>query len=84
MSIGKHEEIQQNNENPKLMTCAQWSSKYGWPSQGGLRWMIFKAKNEPRLRKLFLRVNRRVLLNEAEVLRYLEEMNQKSLEMESK
>ncbi len=63
----------------KYLTCAQWIAKYGFPTIGGLRWWIFKAKTDPALRKIFIRVRRRVLLKEEEVLRYLEEMNEKDL-----
>ncbi len=66
-------------EPAKYLTCAQWIAKYGFPTIGGLRWWIFKAKNDPALRKIFIRVRRRVLLKEDEVLRYLEEMNEKDL-----
>lgn len=65
-----------NRETAKYLTCAQWIAKYGFPTIGGLRWWIFKAKNDPALRKIFIRVRRRVLLKEEEVLRYLEEMNE--------
>jgi hypothetical protein len=66
-------------EETKYLTCAQWIAKYGWPAMGGLRWLIFRAKNDPELRKIFIRVRRRVLLKEQEVLRYLEAMNEKDL-----
>jgi len=71
-------------EEMKYLTCAQWIAKYGWPSMGGLRWLIFRAKNDPELRKIFIRVRRRVLLKEQEVLRYLEKMNEKDLNGGSK
>ncbi len=42
--------VQRRNE---ILTCAQWIAKYGWPAMGGLRWLIFRAKNDPELRKIF-------------------------------
>jgi hypothetical protein len=73
-----------HKEEPKYLTCAQWIAKYGWPSMGGLRWIIFRAKNEPELRKIFIRFRRRILLKEQEVLRYLEKMNERDLNGGSK
>ncbi len=78
-TIEKQEEAANVGEGTKYLTCAQWIAKYGWPSEGGIRWWIFRAKNDPALRKIFIRVRRRILLKEEEVLRYLEAMNQKDL-----
>lgn len=78
------EEATPSREATKYLTCAQWIAKYGFPTIGGLRWWIFKAKNDPALRKIFIRVRRRVLLKEDEVLRYLEEMNERDLAGERK
>ena len=80
----KQQEEASLKEERNYLTCAQWITKYGWPSMGGLRWLIFRAKNDPELRKIFIRVRRRVLLKEQEVLRYLEEMNEKDLNGGSK
>ena len=74
-------EIEQD-EKPGLLTCEQWTRKYGWPSMGGLRWMIFRAKNDPELRRTFIRVRRRVLLKEREMLAYLELMNERDMKGE--
>jgi hypothetical protein len=70
-------------EKPGYMTCAQWVAKYGWPTIGGLRWMVFRAKNDPILRKTFIRVKRRILIKEHAFLSYLEEMNEKDLSGEA-
>lgn len=75
-------EIEQENtltEKPSYMTCAQWVTKYGWPTIGGLRWIVFRAKNDPDLRKTFIRVKRRILIKEQAFLSYLEDMNEKDL-----
>lgn len=69
-----------HREPPRYLTCDQWVAKYGFPTISGLRWMIYRAKNDPELRKIFIRVGRRVLLKEEEVFRYLEEMDKKDLE----
>jgi hypothetical protein len=73
-------EIEQDKDH--LLTCEQWTRKYGWPSISGLRWMIFQAKNDPELRRTFLRVRRRILLKEREMLAYIELMNERDLKGE--
>lgn len=74
----------EEDAKPGLLTCAQWVAKYGWPSMGGLRWIIFRAKNDPELRRTFIRVHRRVLLKEREFLDYLEMINKRDLQGEVK
>ncbi len=68
--------------HPKYLTCDQWVVKYGYPKLGGLRWMIFMAKNDPLMRSTFIRVGRRVLLDEEKFHEYLKLMNEKALEKE--
>jgi hypothetical protein len=67
----------------RYLTCNQWVAKHSWPSIAGLRWMIFKSKNDPLLRSTFIRVGRRVLLNEKKFLDYLEQMNEEHLREEN-
>ena len=86
--VAKVEEIAKEEEikieyTPRYLTCTQWVAKHGWPGQGGLRWMIFKSKNDPLLRATFIRVGRRVLLNEKKFLDYLEQMNEVHLREEN-
>lgn len=84
MSTSTNFEVKEMVENTKFLTCAQWVAKHGWPSMGGLRWLIFIAKNDPELRSTFIRVRRRILLKENDLIRYLEKMNERSLSQESK
>ena len=46
-----------------LLTVQQFCGKHPWPSEAGLRWLIFHAK-EKGFAKCVVRVGRRVLIDE--------------------
>lgn len=58
--------------NNRYLTCAQWCEEYDWPPIGGLRHLIFHA-NSNGFDKVVRRIGRRVLLSEADFLKYIEE-----------
>ena len=60
-------------DNPlnHFITVDQFCSRYPWPSKAGLRWLIFNAK-EKGISNCFIRVNRRVLIDERAFLAWLE------------
>ncbi|MBN2529090.1 MAG: DNA-binding protein [Deltaproteobacteria bacterium] len=54
-----------------FITVDQFAARYPWPSKGGLRWLIFTAE-EKGITHCFIRVNRRVLIDEIAFLKWLE------------
>lgn len=56
----------------RYLTCTQWCKEYNWPPAGGLRHLIFNAKYNG-FSKVVRRVGRRILLNEEEFLKFIEE-----------
>ena len=50
------------NEQLNLLTVDQFCKKHSWPPPGGMRWMIFKAK-ENGLSPALIRIGRRVLID---------------------
>lgn len=47
----------------RLMTVNDWSKHHAWPPKGGLRWLIFNAKNNG-FDAVIRRIGRRVLIDE--------------------
>ena len=50
---------------PKLIPLTAWPDHHPWPSHAGLRWLVFNAETNG-FERAFVRVGRRVLVNEAE------------------
>ena len=61
-----------------LLSSNQLVEKHKCLTIGGVRWMAFKAKNDPRIRETFLRVGRRLYWKEEKLLRYLVEIDEES------
>lgn len=58
----------------KLIPVTEWPIHHGWPSEAGLRWLVF---NEHRngFSKCVRRVGRRVLIDEAAFFQWVEDQN---------
>lgn len=56
----------------RLLTVSQWNQFYPWPTPAGLRHLIFYAKTNG-FHQVMRRVGRRVLIDEAEFFRWLDE-----------
>lgn len=51
----------------QLLTVRQFTQKYPWPTESGLRALIFAAsKNENKFQTAFKRIGRRVLIDQSE------------------
>ena len=50
---------------PTLRTVKQFRDRHSWSSEGGLRWLIFNSKSNG-FEKAFVRLGRRVLIDEEE------------------
>lgn len=59
--------------NTRLIPILKWPHE--WPSQGGLRHMVFNQKTNG-FDSAFKRVGRRVLIDEAEFFKCVERMNE--------
>ena len=55
----------------QLFTVRQFCERHPWPSQHGLRWLIFNSK-ENGLSKCIVRIGRRVLIDERAFFRWTE------------
>ena len=55
----------------KLYTVRQWAEQHGWPSEGGLRHLIFHAATNG-FDKVIRRAGRRILLDEHEFNRWID------------
>jgi hypothetical protein len=55
--------LSQTKHQSRLIPAAKWDSYHPWPSKAGLRFLIFKSKNNG-LAAAVLRVGRRVLIDE--------------------
>jgi hypothetical protein len=51
-------------QRPDFVTVRQFTEYFNWPSESGLRWMIFNAQNNG-LDRALIRVGRRVLIDTA-------------------
>ena len=56
----------------RYLTCSEWCKEHSWPPFGGLRHLIFHAATNG-FEKVIRRCGRRVLLNEQEFFRWIEE-----------
>ena len=55
------------NIETQLLTVRQFTQKYPWPTESGIRALIFGAsKNENKFQSAFKRVGRRVLIDQSE------------------
>lgn len=63
-----------NIDNTRLIPVSKWGEYHEWPSQGGLRHLIFHAENNG-FKTAFKRVGRRVLIDETEFFRCVERKN---------
>jgi hypothetical protein len=54
-----------------LITVQQFTRKYPWPSEGGLRWLIFNAKQNG-FARCVVRIGRRVLIDEKAFVKWTE------------
>ncbi|MBN2672992.1 MAG: hypothetical protein JXX29_15020 [Deltaproteobacteria bacterium] len=61
-----------NNPLKHFITVEEYCGRYPWPSEAGMRWLIFNAKQKG-ISNCFIRVSRRVLIDEQAFLRWLEE-----------
>ncbi len=52
-----------NDSNTKLLTIKQWAEIHSWPSEQGLRYLIFHAKSNG-FYCVIRRIGRRVLIDE--------------------
>ena len=59
------------NEKQRYIPVNQWNEHHSWPSAGGLRHLIFNAK-ENGFDSVISRVGRRVLINEQEFFRWVD------------
>jgi len=60
-----------NEFTAHLFTVRQFSERHPWPSQSGLRWLIFNAQ-ENGFSKCIVRIGRRVLIDERAFFRWAE------------
>jgi hypothetical protein len=56
----------------RFIPATEWSLHHPWPKNGGLRHLIFHAKTNG-FERVVRRIGRRVLINEQEFLRWVEE-----------
>lgn len=59
----------------RLIPVPEWNKYHSWPPQGGLRHLIFNEKTNG-FSSAFKRVGRRVLVDEREFFRIVDEQNQ--------
>ncbi len=60
-----------------LIPVSKWNDKHAWPSQGGLRHLIFNEKTNG-FASAFKRVGRRVLIDEDEFFNCVDRQNGKA------
>lgn len=58
----------------RYLSCTDWCKEHSWPPLGGLRHLIFHAATNG-FQKVIRRCGRRVLINEHEFFRWIEEIN---------
>jgi len=59
---------------PTLLTVKQFAEKHPWPSQAGLRWLIFNSGSNG-FSRCIVRCGRRVLVNEGEFFAWIDGQN---------
>jgi len=65
------------SKSPRLIPIPKWNKYHDWPSQGGLRHLIFNEKNNG-FATAFKRVGSRVLIDEAEFFACIERQNEEA------
>lgn len=60
----------------RLIPVTQWSEHHPWPPKGGLRWLIFHRRQNG-FERCVRRVGRRLLIDEAEFFRWVDEQQDK-------
>jgi hypothetical protein len=75
MSRDTLNELQQKQPSNRLIPVPEWNQHHSWPPQGGLRHLIFNEKTNG-FASAFKRVGRRILVDEQEFFRIIEEKNQ--------
>jgi hypothetical protein len=63
-----------NTPSTRLIPVPDWNKYHAWPPLGGLRWMIFNAKDNG-FDAVVRRCRRRVLIDEAAFFRWVESQN---------
>ncbi len=58
----------------RIIPVTQWNEHHAWPPQGGLRHLIFNASTNG-FDKVIKRAGRRVLIDEREFFKWLDEQN---------
>ena len=66
----------QRAEGTRFIPASDWNKYHPWPPAGGLRHLIFFAK-EKKFDQVITRVGRRVLINEKKFFEFLEAQNAK-------
>ena len=68
------EERISGTQSTRLIPVPDWNKYHAWPPAGGLRHLIFNAENNG-FKKAFKRIGRRVLVDEQEFFKCVEEAN---------
>ena len=61
-------------QQPKLIPLTKWNDAHAWPPLGGLRHLVFHEDTNG-FQSAFLRVGKRVLINETEFFRCIDRIN---------
>ena len=61
-------------KNSKLIPVTEWNLHHSWPSQGGLRYLVFH-EHENGFHKCIRRIGRRVLIHEQSFFEWVDEIN---------
>jgi hypothetical protein len=64
--------MSENQNTRKLIPVTKWNDHHEWPPIGGLRHLIFNAESNG-FEKVIRRIGRRVLLDEAEFFKWIDE-----------
>jgi hypothetical protein len=63
-------------QSTRYIPVTKWNEYHVWPSQAGLRFLIFNEKTNG-FKSVIRRVNRRVLLDEQAFMTWVEDQNKK-------
>ena len=72
-----------NETQTKLIPVTEFSKIHGWPPIGGLRHLIFN-EHKNGFHKCVRRIGKRVLINESEFFKWVEEVNFKGTQTRGK
>ena len=61
----------------RLIPLTDWPKHHAWPPLGGLRHLVFHAKNNG-FDRVIKRISRRILIDEAAFFRWVEQNNAKA------